>query len=381
MLHNYFWRWIHELWTVNDLKGLKKLAKRTLNALFCELWENIVRNNRYDTTKQHPRILYVDSTGNDWHGIWDGIFSLPMLQSLWNIADLDVLTTSVRRVVFNNQEHIKNVFTARNEPWRDYDYILLLHRSFRKFQFIAQRYGIQWLFNSTLLSTYTKRFVQDIHTNQIEMAHAWVTDVIPVLSPLDNCIPHIQLGENTRKFGRNYVEKYWSEKNITIAVGNKDPRREYKKLHETINLLAKAYTWYTFFLMWDESGLLQENFIDSNLPNVVRCSSRFTLEESFGIIHACDGAIWLDSGLANAAIALGINTYVVYNIVYPEERIPRDANHVTSIDVGCNDKCYYRKDAHICHKTWTPTPHCLDNYPSLALFNDIAQRIDAKFTH
>jgi hypothetical protein len=37
--------------------------------------------------------------------------------------------------------------------------------------------------------------------------------------------------------------------------------------------------------------------------------------------------------LANAAIALDVPTYVIYNIVYPEERVPQDATHVTTLDI------------------------------------------------
>jgi hypothetical protein len=67
---------------------------------------------------------------------------------------------------------------------------------------------------------------------------------------------------------------------------------------------------------------------------------------------------------------------VIYNIVYPEERVPQDATHVTTLDIWCDEKCYYTTSPHICHKTTSSTPDCLETYSPFDLYNNITSWID-----
>lgn len=189
MLNAYVKRWINELSTLKSFHEFKNLAVRTSRALICEWWVALVKNNRFDDKLSHTRVLYVDSTGSDGYGIGDGIFTLPMLHTLWSISCLDVLTTSVRKVIFDNQFHINNVFTALDQPWNDYHYILLLHRSVRKFQFVLDKYWVTWLKSRLLLSTYVDRFYRDIHCNQVELVYLGVKDIVSALPPLTSFTP------------------------------------------------------------------------------------------------------------------------------------------------------------------------------------------------
>lgn len=372
----YITRWLEEVKNIHNLSDIALLCKKTQHFLFRVLMQNVVQSHKKIDTLKRPKILFIDSTWNDWWGIWDAIFLLPWLDTLWSISELDIMTTKSREVIFNNQKNIAHVITDLSDKTKVYDYFIFLHPSYNKYQYI---YKNQWFWglSRTIESTYDRRFKTNKHVNHIQLIHASISDVTDNLPVLSSYTPYIYLWIKEKGYWSDFVNQYPWIKKICISVGNKDIKKEYNLLYQVIELLATKYSDYTFLLIGDESWIKQEQNIDTKkYKNIIPLSWKFSLQDSFSIIDAADGTIWIDWWLTNASIALWKQTYMIFNYIHSNDIVPKDYKLVTTIDVWCEDKCYYTSNRHICHRNWSVTPQCMNDLLPINMFNNISNWIE-----
>lgn len=319
-------------------------------------------------------LLYIDTiTWKDWYGIGDAIFSLPAIQVLSERYLLDVLTSPSRAVIFQWQKKINHIFTDKKHIDSSYDMLFLLHKSSAKYKFIVRRFWFDGM-RRTFASNYAAQYYTQKKQNHIQI----INKEIATLFLDDNIVsttPHINIAEEWLQFWRNILAQSSWTKKIIFSVWYKDPKKNYEKLYHTIQLIAQQYTDYTFFLLWDESGKEQEKYIHES--NVIKCSWLFSLEQSFWVIAASDGIIWIDGWLTNAWIWLWKHTFMVFNIIDAEDIIPPHYNKVTTVDVWCAKKCTYTMNDTSCHHL--VHAQCLQTLSSVWLYNQMASWLDKTF--